>query len=123
MTQTKEYAREWRRKNPDKVKRKRDTWKARNVEKYFAYHRARAARTPSLYHGFTYAEILQFLREQGGGCLICGTRTVGSARWHGDHDHSTGKFRGVLCGKCNMGLGLFRDDAALLSKAAEYLRR
>jgi hypothetical protein len=51
-------------------------------------------------------------------CDIC-NRVVRLCR---DHDHVTGRSRGLLCGECNMGLGKFRDTPALLEKAAEYLR-
>ena len=122
---SKVYDRKWRAKNPDKVRAKRERYKARNSEKYLDYFRKRNARVPSLYHGFTYTEILARLKSQGGCCAICKTTEPGKgkARWHGDHDHATGKFRGVLCGRCNLGLGLFLDETARLLAAVEYLQR
>ena len=38
-----------------------------------------------------------------------------------DHNHITGKIRGLLCGLCNKGLGLFRDNSGLLERAMNYL--
>lgn len=57
------------------------------------------------------------------GCSICGTTgwTGRHARPHVDHDHVTGKVRGILCNECNIGLGKFKDDPALLRAAIRYL--
>lgn len=66
--------------------------------------------------------------SQGNACAICrSTETKpgrgGHPQWHTDHDHATGKVRGILCHSCNTGIGLLRDDAGLLEAAAAYLRR
>ncbi|MDQ6857696.1 MAG: endonuclease VII domain-containing protein [Chloroflexota bacterium] len=58
------------------------------------------------------------LRRQGGGCGICGTTAEGLVL---DHCHETTLIRGLLCGKCNVGLSWFRDDPDLLRRAAMYL--
>jgi hypothetical protein len=44
------------------------------------------------------------------------------ASLHLDHCHETGEIRGILCGTCNQGLGMFGEDAELLDAAARYLR-
>lgn len=51
-------------------------------------------------------------------CVICGDT---SERLCVDHDHQTGQVRGVLCDRCNRGLGQFRDDPELLEFARIYL--
>ena len=67
----------------------------------------------------------EMLAEQGGGCGICGATEPGGNgnTFHVDHDHATGKVRGLLCSKCNPGLGCFDDDPDLLQNAIEYLNR
>jgi hypothetical protein len=66
--------------------------------------------------------------EQGGVCGICkggpGETNDGRIReWHTDHDHETGRFRGVLCASCNIGIGHFGDDVGRLLAAADYIER
>ena len=70
----------------------------------------------------------RILAEQGGVCALC---KRASNEWHLDHDHSCcGRkdlcekcVRGVLCRNCNIGLGMFRDDVALLEAVIAYLQR
>lgn len=57
------------------------------------------------------------VREQGGVCPICDR----SDPDHVDHDHATGRVRGVLCFNCNGGLGQFGDDPERLYRAAFYV--
>jgi hypothetical protein len=64
------------------------------------------------------------LERTGGRCEICGTlhRSAVYPKFLSvDHCHSTGAVRGLLCERCNFGLGHFKDDASLLKRAADYL--
>lgn len=79
-------------------------------------------------YGLTSAEYDAMLAEQRGVCAIClkppkagGLRAAGCL--HVDHDHATGCVRELLCLNCNRGLGGFKDDPALLRKAADYVER
>jgi hypothetical protein len=65
-------------------------------------------------------EYEELLAAQGGVCAICSI-PPGKRRLHVDHDHATGKVRGILCNSCNTGLGHFRDDPVLLDLARRYL--
>ncbi len=61
--------------------------------------------------------------EQEGCCAICFTHQSSMKyRLHVDHDHKTGKVRGLLCKNCNLALGNFQDSVELLAKAIEYLK-
>lgn len=90
----------WTRKNPDKVK-------DMNVRRTY---------------GITIQRVKEMLVEQGGTCAIC-KKAEGYNFPHVDHCHSTGKVRGLLCQKCNHGIGLFSDDPDRLRAAADYIER
>lgn len=75
-------------------------------------------------YGLKSGEYEQILAAQDGGCAICGGPPTGNhTRLAVDHDHDTGRVRGLLCGNCNSILGLARDDAERLRAAATYLER
>jgi hypothetical protein len=67
------------------------------------------------------ADYERALEEQQGRCAICRSKCDAYSRLSVDHDHDTGRFRGLLCNKCNHGLGRFRDRPDLLRAAAIYL--
>jgi hypothetical protein len=64
------------------------------------------------------------LEGQGGCCKICGSdqpASNGKAEFCVDHDHRSGRVRGLLCNKCNIGLGAFKDSVDTLRRAIAYL--
>lgn len=89
-----------------------------NVTPYSDIHRLRR-------YGITEDQYKNLIARSGGFCEICGVPEVHApkGRLHIDHDHSTGEVRGLLCQRCNHGLGHFKDSEALLSRASEYLSR
>lgn len=56
-------------------------------------------------------------------CEICGTVFNSKTHKHVDHDHESGKIRGALCNKCNMGLGSFEDSINRMRLAISYLKK
>ena len=67
-------------------------------------------------------EAEEMFQNHNGLCAICGTDTPGGrGGFHLDHDHATGRARGILCNLCNISLGRFKDDPELLAKAYGYL--
>jgi len=70
-------------------------------------------------------EFKELFESQNGCCSICSIELDGSRKGllgHLDHCHITKKVRGILCGGCNMALGLFKDNEEFLLSAAQYLK-
>lgn len=72
--------------------------------------------------GISLTEYQQMLARQNGVCAICAGGPKGKKRLSVDHNHETGKVRGLLCGNCNSVLGFVNDDPDLLLKAICYLK-
>ncbi len=62
------------------------------------------------------------LNKQGGACRVCRVkRNEITRRFDVDHDHETGKIRGLLCLNCNRAIGLLKESSSILRRAARYL--
>lgn len=73
-------------------------------------------------YNITYPELKKLYIEQDHKCKICKEPEDSLSKGLVvDHDHNTGKVRGLLCGRCNTGLGLFRDNILFLKEAQEYI--
>jgi hypothetical protein len=98
------YLREYRKANPEKEK-------ARSLREDF---------------DLTLEQYEEMHEKQDGKCAICKnpeTQLRGGKvkKLAVDHNHSTGKIRGLLCSDCNMGIGKLKDDYKILRQAADYL--
>lgn len=71
-------------------------------------------------YGLTLDQYDQLLESQAGVCAICHNKDE-TELLSIDHCHSSNEIRGLLCGKCNRGLGNFGDDVSLLLNAVNYL--
>jgi hypothetical protein len=107
------YGRMWRAKHRDEQNAKRRLRNRRLPDEDRAHSLRRN-------YGISLADYERMATGQQGRCAIC-RELPGKKRLHVDHNHETGKVRGLLCSKCNTGLGLFRDRAGLLHLALEYL--
>lgn len=111
--------REWNDANREHVRARDTAWRHKKP------NRKEWAKNQNLRHffGITLADYNAMFVAQGGRCAICRTDEPGGK--HNtlvvDHDHATGKIRGLLCNSCNNGLGRFKDDPLKLRMAVVYL--
>ena len=106
----------------------KQTYKARKkrgrTDEEYAKDREVARDSNMKKYGIDWATFQTMSVAQGGKCQICGKVPSGKlahSRLNVDHNHKTGQIRGLLCNRCNVALGQFRDDPALLRCAANYL--
>jgi len=77
-------------------------------------------RSLKFHYGITIEDWHAMLIAQSGRCDIC---TKPMMKPLVDHCHETGRVRALLCGACNVGLGQFQDDVALMLRAIAYLEQ
>lgn len=92
----------------------------RSKKKNWAKHMTRKLERERMQkYGLTTEDFEAMVEAQSGRCAICLVEFPATP--HVDHDHETGRVRGLLCNHCNLGLGYFGDDSARLTAAANYL--
>ena len=133
-----EYWNQYYKKNKAKVDAYQKTWRDKNREKLRDDQRARYAADPEKYRDYfrnhrikqkynlTEEQYVALVLKHHGKCGICGMEPSGV--WHGDrklcvdHNHETGEVRGLLCNKCNRGLGLVGDTVESIGRFLAYLQ-
>lgn len=96
----------WRKENPEKA---RDKDFNSDLKKHY---------------GINAEQYWKLFEDQKGLCACCGqSHELFKRRLHVDHDHNTGKIRGLLCTECNPGIGYFQESVERLQKAINYLSK
>ena len=103
------------------TKIKSEEWRKKYPERFTSVVRRRNRLKK---YGLTDAAFKALLSSQGSKCAVCRDEiSEGSFRCHVDHDHDTGAVRGILCNKCNAGIGMLQESADVVRAALEYLLR
>ena len=119
----------YRKENREEIRQRR----AGQNDSIRARERARYAANPAQYrdqfmkrrYGISQADYEIMLIAQEGKCAVCSTTEyVGPGkRAHVDHDHKTGKVRGLVCVRCNVLLGMAQDQHERFIAAIRYLEK
>lgn len=113
-----QHAKNWREKNREKANRIAREWRTRNPAKVIATRK----RADLKKYGLSQADFEAILKSQGGGCAVCAMQAVNGKRLCVDHNHVTGKVRGIVCNNCNAALAHSGDNPERLLALANYLR-
>ena len=72
-------------------------------------------------YGISLEEYNAMWEKQDEACAICKLKETAGKGFHMDHDHQTGKIRGILCHSCNLMLGNAKDNISTMKSAISYL--
>jgi hypothetical protein len=124
-------SRDWQAANPERARKNRRSSYLKHRDEQLAREKARRLADPvgasekarrytiKYKYGITEEQFDALLATQDGRCAVC--RREFTRRPNIDHDHSSGRIRGLLDGACNRAIGQMQDDPALLRAAADYL--
>jgi len=113
----KAYKKNWNNQNRTRYIETATDWKRHNPEPAKKHKRISDRRR---LYGLEPEDYFRMLTKQKGKCAIC--RVKADQELYVDHNHDTNKIRGLLCNRCNLGLGHFKDNTTLLDKASRYLK-
>lgn len=102
----------------ERMRTLRRNWREKNAEHDRRYKRGQALKR----YGLTIESYAALLESQDGRCGSCGRFPEGNQNLHVDHDHDTNVVRGLLCGNCNVALGLLHDCAEGVELLLSYIR-
>ena len=114
----KQYSKAYRARNKEKTNRASAEWIKRNPQKRRGYH-------VKYKYGITLDQMTAAVEKQNHRCAVCmdADPNNGKRFLAVDHCHVTGKFRGLLCIKCNTMIGMAKDSPSVLMAAARYLEQ
>ena len=111
-----ESKRQYRKDNVEKIKEWYKQYYKNNKEKVLEYATKRN-------YGLSHEDWLKIWETQNGECAICGEFFDKPSDAQVDHNHKTNEIRGLLCRKCNLGIGYFNDNLELMMRAIKYLNK
>lgn len=116
----KQYDKAYRLRHPEKVKARNAAWRLAHLQKYTPKVRPPQYEPTGIWYRYklTTADYQSILQHQGLCCAICKMKKPLVV----DHNHATGKVRGLLCGGCNKGIGFLLDSPVILQSAITYLQ-
>jgi len=94
-------------------------WRKNNREHHLRHRRTSRYKI----YGLNETGFDALMVAQGGNCPGCGTKLLADKATNIDHDHATGKVRGLLCMTCNIALGLVKDSVEILLSLGVYLEK
>lgn len=117
------YMREYYEKNRTKMKVcMLETYRRRMASDSDSIRKYQLLANYRIKYGLSQQDYEQLLDNQEGKCAICRDSLVPYSRFACvDHNHATGFVRGILCPRCNAGIGLLREDRDVMLRAIEYL--